>query len=219
MQFQPNDVVLFQGDSITDKGRSRSNTGPNSPESLGNGYVFLCASELLARFPEHSLRIFNRGISGDKIPNLLARWQVDALDLKPTVLSLMVGVNDTGHRFVATSYGVPVPEYERGYRKLLDWTKAGLPRAGVRLVLCEPFTLPCGVVNEQWEPEMTQRRAIVKQLAKEYGAVFVAFQSAFDEASKATGPKYWSDDGVHPTMAGHGLMARTWLEAVLGKCW
>jgi len=215
VQFNPNDVVLFQGDSITDKGRSRSNTGPNSPESLGSGYAFLCASDLLARFPTHSLKVLNRGISGDKIPNLLARWKAEALDLRPTVLSLMVGVNDTGHRFVPGMQGVPVPEYEKGYRTLLDWTKAELPRA--RLVLCEPFTLPCGVVNDQWEPEMTQRRAIVKQLVKDYGAVFVPFQSAFNEASRATGPTYWSDDGVHPTMAGHGLMARAWLDAVLSQ--
>jgi lysophospholipase L1-like esterase len=213
VQFHPNDVVLFQGDSITDKGRSRTQTGPNTPESLGSGYVFLCASDLLARFPSHNLKVLSRGISGDKIPTLLARWQTDALDLKPHVLSLMVGVNDTGHRFVPGMHGVPVPDYEKGYRKLLDWTKATLP--AVRLVLCEPFTLPCGSVNDQWEPEMTQRRAIVKQLAKDYAAVFVPFQSAFDAASRATGPRHWCDDGIHPTMAGHGLMARTWLQAVL----
>lgn len=213
MQFQLKDVILFQGDSITDKGRSRGNTGPNCPESLGSGYVFLCASDLLARYPDLDLKIFNRGISGDKITDLLARWQADALDLQPTVLSLMVGVNDTLHQFIPGKHGVPVPEYEKGYRKLLAWTKSELP--AVRLILCEPFTLACGAVDGRWEPEMTQRRSIVRQLAKEYDAVFVSFQSAFDDATGAVGPHYWSGDGIHPSMAGHGLMARTWLDAVL----
>jgi lysophospholipase L1-like esterase len=211
---EANDVILFQGDSITDAGRSRDDRTANDPAGLGHGYVFYAAGLLHETFPGSNLAVHNRGAGGDRVTNLQQRWQGDVLDLKPDVLSLLIGVNDTWH---GTGSGVPengvsLDRYERVYRQILTEAKHHLP--GLKLVLCEPFILPCGVVDDRWFPEFTRRREIVKNLADEFGAVFVPLQSVFNKAQDRAAPETWAADGVHPTLAGHMLLAKTWVEAV-----
>ena len=204
-----NQTILFQGDSITDCGRSREEQGPNA--GLGVGYVMMVAAELLRQRPGDGLRFLNRGISGHRIVDLYARWKIDAINLKPDIVSILIGVNDTWHEF-ATKNGVEVDRYETVYRMLLDLTRQRLP--ATRLVLCEPFVLKCGVVTDAWIAEMNERRAVVRKLAAEFAAVFVPFQSAFDGVLDAAPPAYWTSDGVHPTLAGHRLMTETWIATV-----
>jgi len=208
------DVVLFQGDSITDAGRSREKAGtPNEQPGLGHGYAWFAAGELLVDRPNDGLRIYNRGISGNKVFQLADRWQTDCLDLKPNVLSILVGVNDLWHTLDGKYQGT-VEIYERDYRALLDRTLQSLPR--VKLVICEPFVLRCGAVNEKWFPQFEDYRAAAKRVAATHKAVFIPFQSMFDEAVKYAPPQEWAQDGVHPTASGAALMAHTWLRMVAG---
>lgn len=208
-RLEPGSVVLFQGDSITDAGRDRKRNEPNGWPGLGRGYPYLLAGALLADHPEAQLAVYNRGISGNKVPDLAQRWQEDAVALKPAVLSILVGVNDIWHK-LAGRYDGTVEDYETGYRELLVRTRKEIP--GVRIIVCEPFVLRCGAVNDQWFPEFDQRRAVAGKLADEMGLALVPFQSMFDEAVKHAPPSYWAGDGVHPTLAGHALMSKTWRE-------
>lgn len=209
--IRPDDVILFQGDSITDCHRSRDDAQPNGLEALGQGYAMITAATLLLDHPDHDLCFFNRGASGDRIVDLAARWKVDTLKLEPTVISILIGVNDTWHAF-GDRGGVTVEQYDQVYHDLLTQTRKALP--DIRLILCEPFVLRCGVVTDQWMPEMHARQQIVRNLADTFDATFVPFQAAFDDAAQRALPEYWAADGVHPTAAGHMLMARTWLRAV-----
>ena len=136
--FSKNAQILFQGDSITDGNRGRS-ADPN--HILGHGYAFLIAAKYGAAFPEYNYNFINRGVSGNKVTDLQSRWQQDTLDLKPDVLSILVGVND--------NFGVPLDQYEQIYDKLLTDTSTMYPN--LRLVLCEPFTLPVGNIKQNWE--------------------------------------------------------------------
>lgn len=213
--IQSQDVIVFQGDSITDCHRNRDlQDHANNLPALGMGYAAGVASTLLADRPCDQLQIFNRGISGHRVVDLYARWKIDTLNLKPNLLSILIGVNDTWHGFTRDN-GVEVPRYEQIYRMMLDWTVTALP--GVRLVLCEPFVLPCGVVTDEWIVEIEQRRAVVQQLAADYQAVFVPFQQMFNDAMTQAPADYWADDGVHPSSAGHHRMAELWLDCVTGK--
>ena len=206
------DVILFQGDSITDAGRSRRREDiANDTRALGNGYAFLAASQLLADRPEAGLKIYNRGISGNKVFQLAERWDADCLSLKPDVLSILVGVNDIWHTLDGR-YNGTVEIYERDYRALLERTRQALPH--VKLVICEPFVLHYGAVNEKWFPEFDGYRSAARRVATDFDAVFVAFQTMFDEAAATTPPVHWAADGVHPTVAGAQLMALIWLKAV-----
>ncbi len=205
--FQPQDVILFQGDSVTDCGRDQNATAAN--DGMGQGYAFLVASRLLEARPADGLKFFNRGVSGNRIVDLYARIKGDVLNLRPSVLSVLIGVNDTWHEFMRGN-GVSVSKYERIYRDFLTEVRAALPNC--RFVLCEPFVLRCGVVTGDWIKELNERQAVVKKLAAEFQAAFIPFQTVFDSAAKHAPAEFWASDGVHPTCAGHGLMARTWLE-------
>lgn len=204
-------VILLQGDSITDAGRNRKSTRANDAAALGRGYPCLLGGALLADYPKLQLKIYNRGISGNKVPDLAGRWQQDAVDLKPAILSILIGVNDIWHKLNGR-YDGTIATYETGYRELLQRTLAEIP--GVKIVVCEPFVLRCGAVNDTWFPEFDQRRAVAKKLADELKLTFVPFQTMFNKAVEAAPPTYWTGDGVHPTLAGHALMAKTWREVV-----
>jgi lysophospholipase L1-like esterase len=204
-------VFLFQGDSITDGNRGRNND-PN--HTMGHGYAFSIASRTGARFPDRALTFYNRGISGNTVPDLLSRWQKDAMDIKPDVLSILIGVNDTA--FALKQKDVEATKkYEEGYRKLLNQTRAQLPDCLV--VLCEPFIAPAGSVKDnwsQWRNEMQKKQEVVMHLAKEYNAVFVPLQKVFNDAALRASADYWIWDGIHPTVAGHELITHEWLKQV-----
>ena len=214
MRMGKNSVVVFQGDSITDAGRDRGQESKaNHAGALGLGYAHFAAAALLTDHAGDGLEIYNRGISGNRMVDLAARIKEDVINHMPSLLSVLIGVNDTWHEF-GRKAGVAVDKYERLYREFLAEIRGELP--AIKLVLCEPFVLPCGVVTAEWEVEIKQRRAVVKKLAKETKAVFVPFQAMFDAAMKQAPAEYWAGDGVHPTPAGHMLMARTWLKGVTG---
>lgn len=205
-------VFLFQGDSITDGNRGRS-TDPN--HIMGHGYAFSIASRIGADYPEKRFRFYNRGISGNKIIDLEKRWQADTLDLKPDVLSILVGVNDSSSVVYSWEPVIPVEKYAETYNRLLAETLEKFP--DILLVLCEPFILPVDKVKDNWEAyysDLKKRQEVVRKLADRYKAVFVAFQEVFDKACDKAPADYWIWDGVHPTVAGHELMAREWLRQV-----
>ena len=209
--IQPKDIILFQGDSITDCSRSRESAEANNLSALGLGYAKMAAAELLSQRPAEGLAFFNRGISGNRIVDLYARIKGDCINLSPNLVSILIGVNDTWHEYPGKN-GVAVPKFERVYRALLNEIREAQPK--VKFVLCEPFVLKCGVVTAEWVAEMDQRRAVVCKLAQEFGTAYVRFQSLFDEAVRLAPPEYWAADGVHPTAAGHMLMARAWLKEI-----
>lgn len=210
------DVVLFQGDSITDAGWDRKEGDvPNKQPGLGHGYAWLAAAELLTDRPNDGLKVFNRGISGNKVFQLADRWQKDCLDLKPNVLSILIGVNDLWHTLSGNYHGT-LEIYERDYNALIERTLKALPN--VKLVLCEPFTLKFGAVNDKWFPEFNEYRAAARRVAAKFNATFIPYQEMFDTAVQYAPPEHWLRDGVHPTTEGASLMAHHWLKAVGELC-
>jgi lysophospholipase L1-like esterase len=208
-------TVLFQGDSITDGNRGR-NEDPN--HILGHGYAFSIASSLGAEYPSRGLGFVNRGVSGDKVSDLRKRWKTDALDLRPDLISILVGVNDI---LASMKPGAQMnfEDFENEYRELLTSTKKALP--DTVLAIGQPFILPVGMVlgnKERWM-DLTQRCGLItERLAKEHHAIFIPYQEMFNDAAKKISPDYWIWDGIHPTYAGHGLMAKIWLQTVLERC-
>ncbi len=200
--------ILFQGDSITDGNRGRS-ADPN--HILGHGYAFILAAKYGAAFATLNLEFINRGVSGNTVLDLQKRWTADTIELKPDVLSILIGINDQGH-------GVPLEQYEPAYDALLTEARAANPK--LRLVLCEPFTLPVGKRKENyetWRAGVQARQDAVARLAAKHEAALVRFQQIFDAACKIAPAEHWIWDGVHPTYSGHQLMADEWERAVREK--
>jgi lysophospholipase L1-like esterase len=206
------DVVLFQGDSITDAGREKKRELPNNSRSFGNGYAYIAASELLRDRPGDNLTLYNRGISGNKVFQLAARWVKDCVDLEPDVLSILIGVNDYWH-FRNGKYDGTPEIYENDYRSLLKNTLQELPET--KLVICQPFILAnTSAVDDSWLEPFREYQEIAKKLSGEFNTAWVPFQDVFNQATKYAPETYWLPDGVHPSMAGAQLMAETWLSII-----
>lgn len=203
--------ILFQGDSITDGNRSRDD---DLNHVMGHGYAYLIAARLGCDHPTRGLDFVNRGVSANTVDDLVARWDDDTVALSPDLVSVLVGVNDVA-RLVRGAGATSVDGVEAGCRKLLRRTRDRLP--GARLVLCEPFLLPVGEPGEHWSAwsgAMARVQAVVAVLATEFGAVHVPLQDTFDAASAQAPAEHWAWDGIHPTPAGHELIARRWVEVV-----
>ncbi|MEK7766473.1 MAG: SGNH/GDSL hydrolase family protein [bacterium] len=199
-------VALFQGDSITDCGRDRA-----VADGLGGGYVALAAAWFAAAHPERKVAFRNRGVSGDRVKDLRARWDRDCLALKPDWLTVFVGINDVWRRYDADE-PTSAADYEAGYREILGKSRA----AGSRLILMEPFVVPYPADREMWREDLDPKIEVVRQLANEFGAILVQLDGLFAEACAFRPAQEWAGDGVHPTAAGHALIARAWLAAVGG---
>ena len=213
-KFKQGSRLLFQGDSITDMKWGRNEKDRN--HYLGHSYVYLIASRLGVDMPEAQLDFYNRGMSGHKVGDLRGRWQTDAIDMKPDLLSILVGVNDVGRNLD----GVDVQKWEADYRLMLDASRKANPE--LRLVLLDPFVLASGrLANpesfKRWRDQVERLIVVVTRLAADYNAVHVRTQDVFDVAAKAVSAEQWIWDGVHPLPQGHELIARAWLEAVSAR--
>lgn len=199
--------ILFQGDSITDCGRSRDNDW-----FKGTGYPLRVTGELNFEHPGE-YEFINRAISGNRIVDLYARIKADFINLKPDILSIHVGVNDVWHE-VEMQNGVDAEKFERIYDMLLSEIKEALP--GVKIILLGAYVTKSTATEECWDvfsSEVKKRAESTKRLAEKYGCVFVDIQKKFDEAIERHPEPYWTVEGVHPSEAGHELMKRAWLEA------
>ncbi|GAA2401141.1 SGNH/GDSL hydrolase family protein [Catellatospora methionotrophica] len=205
MIFEPGQRIVFIGDSITDCGR-RDVAAP-----YGDGYMSLVRAFVTAARPELGLSWVNRGVSGDTVRDLAARWQADVLDQRPDWLSVKIGINDVW-RFFENRHGeaVPLDEYTETLRTLLATT---VEHTGCRLILADPYVIE----SDRDEPQYAMTRdyaAAVAVLAKDFGALHVPVQAAFDRVLASTTPADWADDRIHPNLAGHAVIARAFLDVI-----
>jgi acyl-CoA thioesterase I len=201
LTLRENQMILFQGDSITDSGRKR-----NHNESLGDGYVMMTAAWLSAWYSEYNLKFINRGVSGNLVRDLKKRWKKDCLDLKPNIVSILVGINDI--HWLANSD----ESFRSDYRSVLEQTR----QLGCQIVLLEPFLVDSKEILELTE-ELNSKIAIVRELSKEFETGLIPLNEIFMEACVKSRPSFWALDGVHPTLAGHALIAQSWLKNLSGK--
>lgn len=199
--------ILFQGDSITDCGRSRDNDGHK-----GHGYPSKVMGALGYDFPGE-YEFVNRGVGGDRIVNVYARIKNDIINLKPDYMSLLIGVNDVWHE-VNWQNGVDADKFEKIYDMLITEIKEALPN--IKIMLLGAYVTKGKATEGAWDffsAEVAKRAAIAKKLAEKHGLVYVPLQERFDEAIAKQPEPYWTAEGVHPTPMGHELIAREWLKA------
>lgn len=199
------DRIVFQGDSITDAGRG-------TPPGLGNGYVAMVRGLLRALRPDLKVEIVNRGNGGDRTAELLARWQTDCLDLKPDVLSIKIGVNDVW-RLAGEWNGqkhIPLPEFRANYLRLLEQVKAARIR---QVILISPTTITPENVSPLNEL-LGQYAEATREFARQFDAIYVPARDAILSARVDLPEVCWTQDGCHPSTAGHALIATAWLQAV-----
>ncbi|MGH8017006.1 MAG: SGNH/GDSL hydrolase family protein [Opitutaceae bacterium] len=208
MKIAAGQTLLFIGDSITDGGRARP--AGESP-GLGAGYVSLVDAELRAQFPDRRIRVLNTGISGNRVPDLAARWEAGVLAHRPAWLSVMIGINDVWRHYDQPRMRdrVDADRFEKTYAALLEGTRPQL--AG--LVLMSPYFLEPDR-NDPMRRQMDAYGAIVRLLAERFDALFIDVQAAFDRVLAQQTSRSLSHDRIHPNHAGHQIIARAFLDGL-----
>ena len=206
LHLEPNQTIVFIGDSITDAGRFEAAYRP-----FGFGYVHFAANWLLAKYPELNLNIINTGVSGNSILDLQRRWEKDCLDYRPDILSILIGVNDVCRQYYdSMNEAMSRDEYELTYKWLLSQVRE---EYNCQIVLMEPF-LFCDNIEEPVYKTLKGYIGTVNQLAQQFDAVLVPLQNSIENIIRQVPPERWSVDMVHPYLWAHTWIAQRWLEAV-----
>ena len=199
--------ILFQGDSITDAGRSRENDA-----NSGRGYPTLVSANLGFDRPDE-FEFINKGISGNRVIDLIARVKSEIINLKPDYMSILIGINDVWHE-INYQNGIDTKRYEMYYNLLIEEIKEALP--DIKIMILEPFVLKGVATEENWDKFRSgaeEKAAAAKRVAEKNNLLFVPLMEKFDELAKKAPNDYWLADGVHPTAMGHEFIKREWLKA------
>jgi lysophospholipase L1-like esterase len=206
LKISPNATVLFQGDSITDCERNYK-----SNDSLGQGYVMMISSWYSAKYPEKNVRFINRGRKGDRVRELKSRWQKDFLEVEPDVVSILIGINDILKKDI-WNRSTSVESFEKDYRCILEQVRNEIH---ANLIILQPFLLDAAERYADLRKELSMQIKVVEELSKEFDAVFIPLDTIFYEASVKRASFFWANDGVHPTLPGHALIAQSWLRIAI----
>lgn len=206
MDVKQKQRLLFIGDSITDVNRNRLD-----PDSLGKGYVALIQKELEKRGETERYQLINRGISGDKVSDLAARWHQDCVSLQPDVVTILVGINDTWHTVGDSLFGTEeaAEQFEMYYTHLLASLRK---QSAARVILMEPYVFPFPEDRLLWRSDLDPKINIVRKLARNFHAECIGLDSYLNAIGEEIGYGKLSKDGVHPTVKGHQLIAQVWMK-------
>ncbi len=209
-------TFLFQGDSITDAGRRRDEIGGGS-----YGYPTFVAGMLGAKYP-NAFKFVNKGVSGDRSVDMLARAKRDTVNFKPDILTVLIGVNDVWHELQDNDMnrnGIDADTYFTYYDMFVSYVRKMCPQT--KIFILEPFVLKACATERCWNVfsrEVAKRAEKAHELAEKYGIIFVPLQKTFDELSETAPASHWLEDGVHPAAAGHCVIAQKIVEAVECEC-
>ncbi|MEO7934177.1 MAG: SGNH/GDSL hydrolase family protein [Chthoniobacterales bacterium] len=209
MIIKPTDTILFTGDSITDRGRKRD-AALNDPLALGVGYVRLLSERIRTELQSPELTIINCGMSGNRIYDIEDRIESDLLAFKPTVVSILAGINDTWRRYDSNIIS-ETGAFQASYRRILERVRDEL---GARIIILEPFLLPVGKDRRTWREDIDPKITAIRELAAEFAVAYIPFDGIFAAACCQSPAEHWLPDGVHPSPAGNALMADMWMAAV-----
>ena len=197
--------ILFQGDSVTDAGRDRSD-----PHDMGNGYPRFASAMIQDSFPDTELEFVNLGIGGNRTEHLVERLETDFIEIQPDIVSIMIGVNDVWHHY---SHGIETSDeqFEQNYRAVLDAIKT---RTSARILMIQPFLLETvDPAKQAYTEELARKQAIVKKLADEYADAYLPLDEIL-HAETEEEPAYYAADGVHPTPDGACFIGEAYLGAI-----
>lgn len=206
--FNKGQVILFQGDSVTDCGRDREDI-----TSLSYGYPGIIAKTYNLYFPDNEVTFINKGISGNRVKDVLNRYEEDIKEIRPDFISILIGINDTWRKYDSNDPTTP-EEFEATYRKLLNLIKTDLPDC--KIMIIEPFVLNSLPDRALWREDLDPKIQVVRKLAKEYADYYVPLDGILAKVEvEQYSCEQLASDGVHPSHLGHGIIAQEYIKALM----
>lgn len=195
--------ILFQGDSVTDAGRDRSDC-----HDLGSGYAKFAAAMIADSFLDTEMEFVNLGISANRTSHLVERLQSDFVDIDPDIVILLIGVNDVWHHYDAKNVQTTAEQFETNLRTVLD----AIRKTGAKLVMLEPYMMYGSDKDFMYE-ELDEKIRIERALAHEYADAYVPLHALFAAETVRTPYTAFSPDGVHPNADGAAFIAQKVFDA------
>ena len=196
--------LLFQGDSITDAGRSYED-----PHLLGEGYVKYAAQYLQQKYPQVEFEFINLGISGNQTKDLVARLDKDFIAIQPDIVSIMIGINDVWHYCEGPNW-LSDELFEQRLRTVLQAIRE---KTSAKLMMIEPFLIP---VEDKlyFREDLYKKIEIVRKFAREYAQVFLPTDGLLCAAFIGDDPISYAADGVHPTAKGADFIGQLYAQYI-----
>ncbi len=194
--------IVFFGDSITEWG------------GRPGGYVTLVTDRLKSKYGARAPVVLNAGISGNKVPDLLARLEHDVLRELPALVVIYIGINDVWHFSSPEGAGTPKNIYESDLKEIVLRIKS----AGSKVLLCTPSVIGEKANGENPQDDLLDEYSEVsRNVARETGTAVCDLHTAFIDYLKIHNTANLSDglltvDGVHLNDAGNALVARSIIE-------
>lgn len=196
--------VVFLGDSITEEGRT-----------LELGFINLLEESL----DSEKFNLIGKGISGDKVSDLLVRYEDDVLVQNPDIVFIYIGINDVWHSY-DVGKGSDIDFYEKGLRKIITDIK----KRGAKIILCTPTVIGERVTFEdeleiKRDQELDAFSGVVRNLASEFNTELLDLRTIFkdyiaDNNKNNDYQDFLTDDGVHLNDAGNKLIAEKMLNYI-----
>ena len=199
---QSGQAFLMIGDSITDHGR----TGAEEP--YGSGYVRFFMDMVAKKHPERDVLWINRGIGGNTVHDLRARWDEDVMAIEPDWLSIMIGINDVHRRIEEPDDGAAIAAYRSDFISILNDVQEFRPR----LVILDPFYIASEATGaDAAQMRILERLAgyieVVEEMVERTGALRVRTHRMFQDQLTYRPPAYFCPEPVHPHPTGHLMVA------------
>lgn len=197
--------LLFQGDSITDAGRDRSDI-----HNLGTGYAPIAAHLIREKYPDVEFEFIDLGIGGNRTGQLFDRLHQDCILHSPDIVSILVGVNDVWHRYSLEQVHTTDEQVEVNYRSILEQIRRKCPHC--KILMMQPFTE--GDDQAHMRDDLVRVQAIVDTLAEKYADAYIALDDIMHSHPKYGEEHYFTRDGVHPNPTGAKFIAELYSDAI-----
>ncbi len=198
--------ILFQGDSITDCNRKYDDF-----YDLGDGYVKYVTDELRNRYPKVDFEFINKGISGNRTKDLVARLESDFVEIQPDIVTILIGVNDSWRRYDMND-PTSAEEFRNNYETVL---KALKERTTAKIIMLESFLI-YNKDHEHFREDLNPKLDETRLLAMKYADAFIPLDGLFAAACVGRDESDFSIDGFHPVEDGKKLIASHLLDVLDG---
>ena len=214
-----NKKVIFLGDSITQAGVYDTEVGiPYDGDLIYPDFTGFIT--LLSREVGQNIELVGKGISGDKVSDLLTRYRDDVIKLNPDKVFIYIGINDVWHKYDFGT-GTDIDLYENGLRQIISDIKDN----GTEVILCTPtvigenkgeFTLVNQFKDietmEIMNNDLDDYSDVIRKLSKEFDTKLLDLRKIFMQYISENNPENKSKgvlttDGVHLNKLGSKLIA------------
>ncbi|MDA0745607.1 MAG: GDSL-type esterase/lipase family protein [bacterium] len=193
LPFQPNDLVVGLGDSITDDRQS---------------WLEILRHILHLRRPQDQIQIVNAGVSGDTTSQIISRFLQVAVQ-EPNWITCMAGTNDSRqHGKAPTKTLVSLEETEKNLTMLRNFAQT---QTSAKWIWMTPTTVIENQIANHWFLSLMQMQflntdlAAIANVVRQQPDPVVDLQTAFGHPAN---PELLLEDGLHPSLLGHQAIVR-----------